>query len=162
MIDWDLRGHGLRVTPNIGMADLFVVTDPATTKVSCAWRWGAVLRGGYCIAPSVLTSGAGPCLKFKCALQTRRRLFVSRRFRVRHAGVWEVINIAISSPVSRWTLVTRAAYIARRAARPTDANLFALTVSSDVELLTMKDAFVAPRFLDRIAVADELRTCSGR
>ena len=83
-----------RITTIVNDADIFVVEDPGRTCHS-AWRWSAMLRGCYCVTASVLLKHIGIAVKFKCALQSRRWLFVSARFKAKHASAWGVITLAL-------------------------------------------------------------------
>ena len=153
----ELHGRGMHVTADVAVANIFVVADPATEKLT-RWRWSAVLRGGYCFTLSALTRRVGSCVKFKAALQTRRWLFVSRVFREKHAGVWAIIDAAASADISKWKLISRAQFLARRAARPAASDTFALTVRSDNALLADRCAFEGPLFFARISEVEQALT----
>ena len=154
----ELARHGIKHATDPGVADLFVVREPGTAKL-CGWRWGAALRGSYCITPKVLADRTGACVKFKCALAIQRKVFVSSQFKARHPAVWVIIQAAIGSPISKWKLISRASFLARRAAHPKACDTVALVVSSDS--LTDKHAYVGPSFFGRFAEVDDLHTCTG-
>ena len=149
-----------RITTIVNDADIFVVEDPAKNCHS-AWRWSAMLRGCYCVTASVLLKHIGISVKFKCALQTRRWLFVSAQFKAKHASAWGTIDGACNLGVSRWTFISRAQFLARRLARPTCSATLALVCTGD-HLLTdhPRYTFVGPFFFDRVAVMEKAGTGS--
>ena len=149
-----------RITTIVNDADIFVVEDPGKTCHS-TWRWSAMLRGCYCVTASVLLKHIGIAVKFKCALQTRRWLFVSARFKAKHASAWGVIDGACNLGVSRWTFISRARFLERRLATSKCSATLALVCSGD-PLLTdhRKHAFVGPAFFDRVCGLEQAGTGS--
>jgi len=69
------RMHGVRLTERRIEADVFVATDPTHTGLRTAWA--VRLLGTWVVAPETLLHPAmqGAALKWKSALDTRRRLY---------------------------------------------------------------------------------------
>ena len=91
-------------------------------------------------------------MKYHSALSVRKLLFVSRKFREKHAGVFGIIKAAMDAdPASKWRLITRSEFNKRSAGT---SPSMALTVSSDTDLLAPRRKFTGPSMLAKIARID--------
>ncbi len=88
---------GMQRTSHIWRASAFIVSDPAKQTCSDIVLWAAVLRGGYVMSPIVLDGGSGVAIKYKAAISTRRRLYVSANFRLKHRRVYDVIAMCVGN-----------------------------------------------------------------
>lgn len=98
-------------------ASVFIVHDPALATASSAVVWAAILRGAYLMTTSVLqTDNAGNAIvvKYRAALLTRRKIFVSPRSHTRHTRVYDTIAACMQNTQGqKWTeFGDMAAYIA--------------------------------------------------
>ena len=77
-------------------ADIFVNEDP--TKPGDRTLWAAVLRGGRIATPQfLLNEQRGGSIKYKPALESRRKLWISDGFAARHDVIAQIIRSCITS-----------------------------------------------------------------
>ena len=82
-------------TTSPSQASVFIVHDPAMATPSSAIVWAAVLRGAFLMTTSVLQADGGSnaiVVKYRAALLTRRKIFISLGFRARHTRVYDTIT----------------------------------------------------------------------
>ena len=69
-------------------------------------EWAAVLSGGSIVDHGFfMRGGKGASIAFQPAVATPRRIWISDTFRELHPGLGNVMDAAISIPVSKWTCV---------------------------------------------------------
>ena len=129
-------------------------------------KWAAVLSGAWIMTAETLM-GLGPatCIKFKSALQTRRKIFVSPSFRDDEPGIYTLIlEIMIAAGTSKWVWLASGAEWASASVAAEKGNRSAEVLA----LVTSKDAwaglphvFQAYDFLKFVANQDHARTTLG-
>ena len=127
-----------------------------------------MLKGAWVVSPSVYMRRPGPALKYKCALQVERELYVSASFRQQHASHWllllEVMNFL--NQTHKWKLMLDPVLFARRKALPSNykgARVLALMSTEEVEnpANAVPHAFSLMTFIDFISIRDDARTTFG-
>ena len=77
-------------------AAVMIMANPATHDAASKALWAAVLRGRLCLSHRWLEGAEGPAVKFKPALATYRRVYISARFQERRRQMYELIKTCAS------------------------------------------------------------------
>ena len=80
-----LRERRITRTEFRSRAQVFVVASPSSP--SARVQWVAMLVGGYVMNPDLLLTGSGVAISYKAALKLRRQIWMTPRFREKHAGI---------------------------------------------------------------------------
>ena len=168
--DWVSFGpphYEASVTEHLHSATVFVACNPwqpLDSKVT----WVAVLKGGWVVSPSVYMRRPGPALKYKCALQVERELYISPSFRQQHASHWLLLLEVMNCPnqTHNWKLMLDAVVFAQKKAPPSNykaARVLALLSTEEFEhpANAVPHVFSLMKFIEFISIRDDARTSFG-
>lgn len=99
-----LDSNFINVTEDRMQAHGFVAKDPLN-DLSQRSKWYAVINGCYCMSVSWLLEGTGPCIKYKAAVKTQRRIWISAMAKDRHPALYNIIEQVCSTRGSKWKVI---------------------------------------------------------
>ncbi len=153
-------------------AKLFLVADPAAPGRRT--RLAAALTGGRVAEPRFVLSGGkrGASIQYRSAMETRRLVWMSRRFKAEHAQLAGLVDQAVALPRCKWrVLPTRTAFLREHAKavgrrRGRQWVVIALVVPADrrappLRALPNLTSFLGHTFVEWVAHIDRQRCTSG-
>ena len=87
-------------------ATLYIVED--ATELPERARWAAVLTGGWVAEASSLHKRAGVVLKYKMAIRTQKKVFMTDDFKARHSEIAGLVRDSIQylKPKNGWRITS--------------------------------------------------------
>ena len=139
---------GARLTERRTEADVFVATDPTQTGLRTAWA--VRLLGTWVVAPETLLHPAmqGAALKWKSALDTRRRLYWTPEVCQAYPRVVALVETIITQKDTRqWRcLQNEQEYLQeKRKAIAARRSTFVIAIGAEAELQALCDKLPGPR-----------------
>jgi hypothetical protein len=160
-----LAAGEMQLVGNLADANIFVCQNP-WKPCNKLIMWAAVLSGAWIMTAATLVgSGPATCIKFDCALRTRRKIFVTPLFRDEEPGIYMLIlELMIATGTKKWELLASgASWASARVAGEKgnrSAEVLALLSRRDAHV-GVRHAFQADEFLQFVSKQDHSRTTLG-
>ncbi len=113
----EFRRYDLQAVANAALADVIVIPSLQHGDIPKPLRFIAILRSSFLLtAATVLPPHAGGCLKFKPALASPRKIYISGRFKSDHDKAYDTIMAVAASLGNRckWRFIDREAFLDAR------------------------------------------------
>ena len=159
----------MRLVGSATLADVIVTRNPWALLDECT-NWAAVLHGAWIGVSTLLAPvPTGPCRKLKAAIKTRRQVFVSGGFRVRHCHLWVVLLevLVAAGRAHQWVLLdSPEAWAAAKAAavnkgRSAEVLCLVSAAEAGAQLCRARHIFGPSEFIDFIMNSDSTTGALG-